>query len=293
LKNFAGRVAVVTGGASGIGRAMADRFAREGMRIVLADIEQSALDQAQSEMRAAGADVVGVRTDVSDGAQVKALADRALEAFGAVHIICNNAGVASLGAPAWEQTEADWRWVIDVNLWGVIHGIRTFVPIMLSQGDEGHVVNTASLAGLFAMPNAGPYHATKFAVVAMTESLYFDLALAKSQIGASVLCPAWVRTRILDADRNRPAHLSAEPHGPVRAALVEKFDAAFRKRIADEGLEPAFVADKVFEAVRDDQLYIWTHPNLKRVVSWRSDNIVNERNPDLTSALGGMMKDLE
>src|SRR5204863_8593015 len=132
------------------------------MRIVLADIEQSALDQAQSEMRAAGAEVVGVRTDVSDGAKVKVLADRALEAFGAVHIVCNNAGVASLGAPAWEQSEADWRWVIDVNLWGVIHGIRAFVPIMLKQGDDGHVVNTSSLAGLIALPNAGPYHASKF-----------------------------------------------------------------------------------------------------------------------------------
>jgi NAD(P)-dependent dehydrogenase (short-subunit alcohol dehydrogenase family) len=286
MKHFRGRVAVVTGAASGIGRAMAERFALEGMKIVLADIEEPALDEVERDMRENGANVIAVRTDVSNGAQVKALAGRALEAFGAVHIVCNNAGVASLPAPVWEQTEADWRWVIDVNLWGVIHGIRTFLPILLEQGGEGHVVNTASLSGLIALPNAGPYDATKFAVVAISESLYFDLALIKSLIHVSVVCPAWVQTRILDAARNRPPELAEGPHGPVRAEVVQKFDDAFRKRIIEQGLTPEVVAQKVFEAVHDEKLYVWTHPEYKPNYERRCGEILNERNPDVAATLG-------
>jgi NAD(P)-dependent dehydrogenase (short-subunit alcohol dehydrogenase family) len=189
MKRFAERVAVVTGGASGIGRAMAERFAREGMKIVLADIEQAPLDQAEREMRENGANVIGVRTDVTEEAQVKSLAARAVQGFGAVHLVCNNAGVGSSFGPTWEQSAADWKWVLDVNLWGVIHGVRTFAPILLAQQDEGHIVNTASVAGLSAAPFMGPYNASKFAVVGLTESLYYELKVIQAQVSTSVPLP--------------------------------------------------------------------------------------------------------
>jgi NAD(P)-dependent dehydrogenase (short-subunit alcohol dehydrogenase family) len=288
VKSFTGRTAVITGGASGIGRAVADRFAREGMRIVLADIEQSPLDRAVAEMNASGAQVIGVRTDVADYSQLEALAQESIETFGAIHILCNNAGVASQPANSWEQTGKDWKWVLDVNLWGIINGIRAFVPIMLKQDDEGHVINTASLAGLLSMPGAAPYHASKSAVVAITESLHLEFAAIKSKLRASVLCPAWVKTQILDSARNRPASLSHEERRPV-SRLAE----AYRKRITEQGLPPEFVADRVFEAVRDEKLYIWTHPEFKDAVRWRMENIINERNPSLEAALGGMAKDME
>jgi NAD(P)-dependent dehydrogenase (short-subunit alcohol dehydrogenase family) len=276
MKIFKGRTAVVTGGASGIGRAMADRFAQEGVKIVLADIEQSALDRAVSEMQAAGAKVIGVKTDVSDYAQVEALAQRTLEAFGAVHIVCNNAGVSCEAAPSWEMTDQDWRWVINVNLWGVIHGIRAFVPIMIRQDDEGHVINTASLAGLVAMPTVAPYHATKFAVVATSESLYQEFLARKLKLRASVLCPAWVKTNILDSERNRPTDLRNENGKPGSTLKAQ-----MRDLIQAEGLDPAFVADKVFEAVRDEQLYILTHPQFNDTVRRRMENILDQRNPKL------------
>ena len=274
MKTFKGRTAVVTGGASGIGRAMAERFSREGMNVVLADIEQSALDGAVSEMRAAGAKVIGVTTDVSEFAQVEALAHRTVKEFGAVHIICNNAGVSAGPAPSWELTDADWRWVINVNLWGVIHGIRAFVPIMIKQDDEGHVVNTASLAGLVAMPTVAPYHATKFAVVATSESLYLEFLTTKSKLRVSVLCPAWVRTKIMDSERNRPAGLSNDTPRAKSA-----FSDEYRKRIDVEGLPTEFVAEKVFEAVRDERLYILTHPEFNETVRRRMKNILDQRNP--------------
>ena len=289
MQNFIGKTAVVTGGASGIGRAMADRFAREGMRIVLADIEQSALDRAVDEMRTAGAEVIGVKTDVADCGQVEALAARTVEAFGGVHILCNNAGVASDGATSWQQSAKDWQWVMGVNLWSVIHGIRTFVPLMLEQNDEGHIVNTASLAGLFAMPMAAPYHVTKFGVVALSESLFYEFATIGAKLGVSVLCPAWVKTRILESSRNRPAELRNEGASGPDAGLM----AAFQKRIEEQGLEPSYIAERVFDAVRDNQLYILTHPEFKDSLRWRMENILNDRNPTLSGALGGMAKDMK
>lgn len=287
MKNFEDRVAVVTGGASGIGRGMAERFGAEGMKIVLADIEQGALDRAVEELRSKGVRAAGVVCDVASAEQVGELARRSVEAFGGVHIICNNAGVASDPVPSWEQTEKDWQWVLNVNLMGVIHGIRAFVPIMLAQGDEGHVVNTASLAGLLAMPQAAPYHASKFAVVGISESLYLEFLAIQSRLRVSVLCPAWVRTNIMESSRNRPADLS---NGFERQESA--WAQAYKKRIHVEGLTTEYVSQRVFEAVRDEQLYILTHPEFMDAIRWRMENILAERNPTLESAIGGLKKDV-
>ena len=204
MKDFKGKVAVVTGAASGIGRGMAERFAAEGMHVVLADVEAPALEAAEKEMAAAGASVLAVRTDVSSAADVGALAERTIERFGKVHVLCNNAGVGG-GAGAWDTSIEDWQWVLGVNLWGVVHGVRSFVPLMIAGGEEAHIVNTASVAGL--MPGAGGagYTATKFAVVGYSEALYYELLMSGSaRIGVSVLCPAATATNIIDSDRNRP-----------------------------------------------------------------------------------------
>ncbi len=209
MKDLQGKVAVVTGGASGIGRAVAEAAATAGMQVVLADIEEAALKEADTAMTASGAEVLSVVTDVSVGSSVDELRDKALARFGAVHLVHNNAGVA-VGGPLWTVTEADWTWVLGVNLWGVVHGIRAFVPVLLEQG-EGHVVNTASLAGLTSPSMLGPYNVTKHAVVTMSETLYRDLEAVGSRVGVSVLCPGFVQTRIAESDRNRPDWAPADP----------------------------------------------------------------------------------
>ena len=225
MKAFKDKVAVITGAASGIGRAIADRCAREGMRVVLADIEELALAQAEAEMKGAGADVLAVLTDVSQASAVEALARKTLDAYGAVHLLCNNAGVAA-GSTVWESTVNDWEWVLGVNLWSVIHGLRAFLPIMLDQDAEGHIVNTASAAGLVAFHSSAPYHLSKHAVVALSEKLYYDLAQRGARVRVSVLCPGWVRTRIMDAMRNRPPELQEDPSTiamtPERVAMVQE-----------------------------------------------------------------------
>jgi len=275
MEDLQGKVAVITGGASGIGRAVAEKAAAEGMRIVIGDIEEGPLKEAEGELTGRGAEAIGVVTDVSDAASVRELRDRALERFGAVHLVHNNAGIGT-GGPIWDFSEEDWRWIIGVNQWGVIHGIATFVPLLMEQG-EGHVVNTASIAGLTTTAFLGPYHATKFAVVAMSEVLYKDLQAAGSPVGVSVLCPGFVQTRIAESDRNRPAwapERSVEGAEELRAVI---------QTMVDGGIPPAAVADRVFDAVKTNTFYILTHPELTEAIQIRCDDIVQGRPPTATN----------
>jgi len=275
MKDLQGKVAVVTGGASGIGKAVAAKAAGEGMKVVIADIEEGALKDAERELAGGGADVLAVQCDVAEGDSVRALRDRALDRFGAVHLVHNNAGVG-LGGPIWEVPESDWRWILGVNLWGVVHGIAAFVPLLVEQG-EGHVVNTASIAGLASAPFLGPYNASKQAVVAMSETLYKDLqAGGVTGVGVSVLCPGFVQTRIAESDRNRPAWApdrEVEGAPEMRAAI---------QAMVEGGITTASVADAVLDAVRNDTFYILTHPELDEAVRTRFEDILGRRPPSAT-----------
>jgi NAD(P)-dependent dehydrogenase (short-subunit alcohol dehydrogenase family) len=277
MREFRGKCAVVTGAASGIGRAMADAFAGEGMRVVLADIEPAALEQAAAGLRASGATVLAVPTDVSQAEQVQALADRATAAFGRVDVVCNNAGVALSGV-TWEYTLADWQWLLGVNLWGVVHGVRTFVPLMLKQGGEGHIVNTGSVAGLTSNPFMSIYNVSKHAVVTLSETLQKELTLLGTQVRVSVLCPGFVNTRILEAERNRPAALrnaAATERHPTFQEMAHSALAA--------GLPPAEVAARVLDAIKTGRFYVLTHPEFAPRVRERMEDILEGRTP--TAAL--------
>jgi NAD(P)-dependent dehydrogenase (short-subunit alcohol dehydrogenase family) len=270
MEELRGKVAVVTGAASGIGLAVCRKAVAEGMRVVMADVEEQALRSAADDLAGAGAEVLPVVTDVADAASVAALRDAAVRRFGAVHLVHNNAGVSASG-PVWSVPEEDWRWVIGVNLWGVVHGIRAFVPLLVDQG-EGHVVNTGSLAGLLTPPFMGVYNATKHAVVAISETLHKDLQVAGSPVGVSVLCPGFVRTGIGHSDRNRPswAPAPATDAGPL-------LDVG--RQLVAAGIDPAPVADAVLDAVRADRFYIFTHPETKPAVAVRTKDILEERQP--------------
>jgi NAD(P)-dependent dehydrogenase (short-subunit alcohol dehydrogenase family) len=281
MKVLKGKVAVVTGGASGLGRAMALHFAREGTHVAVADIEQKSLDAVVAELKALGVNAIGVRTDVSKGEQVDALARRVVAELGGVHVVCNNAGVSPLGL-AWETSLADWQWMLGVNLWGVIHGVRAFTPLLLAQ-DEGHIVNTASVAGLINPPNSAMYNVTKHAVVALTETLYHDLGERKSNVSCSVLCPAYVPTGIADSERNRPPEL-ANPSAQKSPEQLAK-EEMLRKAVRSGRLTADDVGAAVLAAVKEDRFYILTHPKIKGAIRARMDDILEGRQPRNPMAL--------
>ncbi len=261
-----GQVAVITGGASGIGLGMAQHFAQRGLRLVLADIEQGALDRAVADLTAAGADVIGIRTDVSKVDQVEALAAAAFDRFGAVNVLCSNAGVVKRGV-AWEQSLEDWEWVVGVDLWSVIYGARAFIPRMLASGEPAHLVNTASTAGLAAFPMIGSYNVSKAGVVALSETLWHDLRTRGAAIGVSVLCPGLVATRIGESDRNRPG---ATPSEPAAAPISMRNPGAV-------AMLPSEVAQQVADAIESDQFWIITHPVYDEFVRQRAAGILNRR----------------
>ncbi len=275
MKELKGKVAVVTGGAGGLGRAMAMHFAREGMHVALADIDQASLDVTAAELRALGVEAIGIRTDVSKTAEVDALAARVVAELGGVHVVCNNAGISPLGA-AWENTLADWEWMLGVNLWGVIHGVRAFTPLLLAQ-DEGHIVNTASVAGLINPPGSAMYNVTKHAVVALTETLFHDLAGRNSKVGCSVLCPAYVPTGIADSERSRPAAL-ANP-GATKSAEQQAREDMLKKAVRSGRLSADDIGAAVLAAVKEERFYILTHPRIKGAIQARMEDILEGRSP--------------
>jgi NAD(P)-dependent dehydrogenase (short-subunit alcohol dehydrogenase family) len=279
IKEFKGQTAVLTGAASGFGLECARIAAARGMNLVLVDIQQEALDHARQEAESAGAQVLARVVDVSNGAAMEALAGAVAERFGAPAFVFNNAGVAAAGL-VWENSLADWEWVLGVDLWGVIHGVRLFTPMMLAAAAKdpsyrGHIINTASMAGLLAPPNLGMYNAAKSAVVSLTETLYHDLGLVTDQISASVLCPYFVPTGIAHSDRYRPPGQSEAP--PTRSQLIGQ--AMSQKAVASGRVTAADIASKVFAAVEEDQFYIYSHPKALANVKRRTDAMVAAANP--------------
>ncbi len=275
MKAFAGKVAVITGAASGFGREFARIGAQLGMKLALADIQADALAATVDELRAQGALAFGEAVDVSRAADVERLAQRTLDAYGAVHLLFNNAGVAA-GGLIWEQTLKDWEWVLGVNLWGVVHGVRTFVPIMLAQGDECHVVNTASVAGLLSPQLMGVYNVSKHGVVTLTETLYQDLRVTGARIGVSLLCPAFVPTGIAQSHRHRPASLRDESAPTASMIAAQK---ASEKAVSSGRISAGEVAQMTFDAIRENRFYVITHPKILASVELRLHDVIAQRNP--------------
>ena len=281
ITNFKNKTAVLTGAGSGFGLECARIGAKLGMNLVLADVQQDALDKAVAEMQAAGAQVLGMRVDVSKADQVEALGAATLARVGAPHFVFNNAGVGA-GGLIWENTLKDWEWVIGVNLMGVAHGVRVFTPMMLAAAKadpayQGHIVNTASMAGLLNAPNMGIYNVSKHAVVSMSETLYQDLALVTDQISASVLCPFFVPTGISQSHRNRPEDLTAADAKPTQSQLIGQ--AMSDKAVGSGKVTAAEVAQKVFDAISAGQFYIYSHPKAIGSVQTRLEDVLQARNP--------------
>ncbi|MEO6399165.1 MAG: SDR family NAD(P)-dependent oxidoreductase [Tepidiformaceae bacterium] len=281
MKDFKGKVAVVTGAASGIGLAFSHKFAEEGMTVVLADIESEPLAMAEEAIKAKGGDVLALRTDVMAEADINRLADAAFSRFGNVHIVCNNAGVAASAATLrsrpWESSIADWEWTFGVNFMGVLYGIRAFVPRMIENGDEGHIVNTASMAGL--LTGANPYNISKHSVVCLTEGIYKEFKGMGARLSASVLCPGLINTAILDSERNRPAEFGPPTDKAALRPEIQEFSSNFEAALK-AGYEPEEVARQVFEAIRDDTFYIFpAQPAVLDSVRERMEGIVQQRNP--------------
>lgn len=280
MKDLEGRVAVVTGAASGIGLALAQSFGERGMKVVVADVERGPLADAEALLRARGTETLAVPTDVSKSEQVEALAQKACDSFGAVHVVCNNAGVAVSGA-SWQVPLSDWEWCLGVNLWGVIHGIRAFVPRMIAQG-SGHVVNTASIAGVLAVPFVAPYCATKHAVVAISESLHHELALTTAgKVRVSVVCPSWVKTKIADSKRNGPAPTAG---ARVPSALEQITGTRIRAAVAG-GMTPEQVAQRVLSAITADRFWVLTHPERNEAILRRARGAVEGHDPEFDNDL--------
>ncbi|MYM28405.1 SDR family NAD(P)-dependent oxidoreductase [Duganella sp. CY15W] len=293
MKTFRDKVAVITGGASGLGRQFANVAAREGMKLVLADVQRDALQTAVDELTAQGASVIAQLCDVRKSEQVQALADAAVAKFGAVHLLFNNAGVGS-GGLIWENTEADWEWVMGVNVWGVIHGMRIFTKLMLAAAEsdpafEGHIVNTASMAGLLNAPAMGVYNVSKHAVVSLSETLYQDLQLVGAPIGASVLCPYFVPTGISQSHRNRPEDVRMTT-GPTASQLAAQ--AMTDKAVSSGKVSAEAVAEETFRAVAEGRFYIYSHPEALAGVRERMEHIVAGANPADPYAAAPQLKDL-
>jgi NAD(P)-dependent dehydrogenase (short-subunit alcohol dehydrogenase family) len=277
MNEFRNKVAVITGAASGIGKALANRCIAEEMKVVLGDIEEDALIQTEKEIIDDGGDVLAVVTDVSKKGDLAALAQKTMDVFGGVHFLCNNAGVGA-GSTVWESSAKDWKWTLDVNLWGVIYGIQEFVPIMLAQDAESYIVNTSSIAGLLPYHAGAPYLVSKHAVVALSEKTYYDLGENSGKVKISVLCPGWVKTRILESDRNRPKAYLDEITEPVitpeMVAVMQQYQLAI-----ETGMSPDVLADQVFQAVKNNQFYILTHPEFIPIINARLEAIVRVSNP--------------
>lgn len=275
MQQLRGKIAAVTGAASGLGRAMALAFAREGMHLALADVDEKNLAATEQAVRALGVRAFAMRVDVSQATEVDAFAARGVEALGGMHVVCNNAGVSPVGA-AWENSVADWQWTLGVNLWGVIHGLRAFVPRLIAQ-NAGHVVNTASVAGFISVPGMAVYNVSKHAVVTLSETLHHDLRRQGSKVGVSVLCPAFVPTGIADSARNRPSALADPPQAQSEAQRAT--EAMVRKAVASGKISAAQVADAVLEAIRAERFYILTHERIKPAIQARLEDVLDGRPP--------------
>jgi NAD(P)-dependent dehydrogenase (short-subunit alcohol dehydrogenase family) len=277
MKEFSGKTAVVTGAASGIGKALAMQLAREGMSVVIADVEVPALEETRAELERTGAPALAVETDVSSLEQVRTLAAKTVAHFGAVHMLVNNAGVAG-GSSTWKSPTEDWDWVFGVNFFGVTNCLREFVPLLLEQDEPGHIVNVASIASLLPFHPDATYLASKHAVLALSEHLYYDMLERDSKIGVSVLCPAWVATRIVDASRNRPAHLTTAKHRKPMSAQRQKQLDRFRDEIS-KGMPPETLARLTVEAIRERRFYIIPEDGFLKLAKDRFDAILSGKNP--------------
>lgn len=293
MQEFQNKVAVVTGAAGGIGRAIAERCIQEGMKVVLADVQETALAETAVTLQHKGGTVLCVKTDVSRADDMEKLAQETLRAFGGVHLLFNNAGVGA-GGTIWESTLAEWEWVLGVNLWGVIHGLRLFVPIMMAQDTGGHIVNSASLAGFLPYHPSAPYQVAKQGIVALSEQLYYSLKQWQAPINVSVLCPGAVRTGIMEGMQQRPpvwqsgtaVPQTVPTDGPDYAAALESM-----RRATAMGMSPKLVAEHVFTAIREERFYILTHPEFNTAVHARMQSVLLGQNPpDLSRVIGYCMK---
>lgn len=280
MKDLNGKVAVITGGASGIGLAVAKACADEGMKLVLADIAERDLARVSAEFESNGVEVLSLIVDVSKYEEVEALAVQTLKRFGKVHFLFNNAGVGA-GSTVWDTTLKDWEWVMGVNVMGVVYGVKVFTPIMLAQDEEGHIVNTASIAGLIAGPSMAAYRVSKHAVVSLSESLYLELEQMNANVSASVLCPAWVKTQIFSSERNRPNALKNDGTNGFESAdpLIKSQLAASVKAVIEDGMDPDVIAAHVIEAIKAKRFYILTHPHFTGAIAYRMKDILNGNNP--------------